>query len=106
MKPRRSILSVVREEKEPPSAPVEPATPAPAEPAPKPASKVKPIRVAKKHIGGYYPPNDPTIKAFQKLGIDLDKDQQEMLFEAISDFIAKHQASRAFKSETSELTDS
>jgi len=98
MKPRRSILSVVREEKAPASAPVEPAASAPAEPtAPKPVSKVKPSRVAKKHIGGYYPPNDSTIKAFQKLGIDLDKDQQEMLYEAISDFVAKHHAANAFK---------
>jgi hypothetical protein len=98
MAQRRSILSVVREENALPSAPVEPTTSAPAEPAPpKPASKVKPSRVAKKHIGGYYPPNDPTIKAFQKLGIDLDQDQQEMLFEAISDFVAKHHAASAFK---------
>ena len=98
MAPRRSILSVVREEKAPASAPVEPATSAPVEPAaPKPLSKVKPSRLAKKHIGGYYPPNDPTIKAFQKLGIDLDKDQQEMLFEAISDYVAKHQAASAFE---------
>ena len=98
MAPRRSILSVVREEKALPSAPAEAAMPPPAEPAAsRPASKVKPSRVAKKHIGGYYPPNDPTIKAFQKLGIDLDKDQQEMLFEAISDFVAKHHAANAFK---------
>jgi hypothetical protein len=95
-KPRRSILSVVREEKPTPSTPVEPAMSAP-EPPPKPASKVKPSRLAKKHIGGYYPPNDTTIKAFQKLGIDLDKDQQEMLFEAISDYVAKYRAASAFE---------
>ena len=94
---RRSILSVVREEKTPPPT-VEELAALPPEPAPRPAaSKVKPSRIAKKHIGGYYPPNDPTIKAFQKLGIDLDKDQQEMLFEAISDFVAKHQAASAFQ---------
>ncbi len=92
---RRSILSVVREEKPPPPASVERTSA--LEPTPKPASKVKPSRVAKKHIGGYYPPNDSTIKAFQKLGIDLDKDQQEMLFEAISDYVAKHQAASAFE---------
>jgi len=99
MKPKRSILSVVREQKPAPteSAP-QPAPEAAAQPAPEPAArKVKPSRLAKKHIGGYYPPNDPTIKAFQKLGIDLDKDQQEMLFEAISDFVAKHQAASAFQ---------
>jgi hypothetical protein len=97
-KPRRSILSVVREEKTP-SAPPRAEEPAasPPEAAPKPASKVKPSRIAKKHIGGYYPPNDATIKAFQKLGIDLDRDQQQMLFEAISDYVAKHQAASAFE---------
>jgi hypothetical protein len=97
---RRSILSVVRDQNPSPPPPTEPAAPASAsaaEPAPKPVSKVKPSRVAKRHIGGYYPPNDPTIKAFQKLGIDLDKDQQEMLFEAISDYVAKHQAATAFE---------
>jgi hypothetical protein len=97
-KPRRSILSVVREEKTP-SAPPRAEEPAasPPEAAPKPASKVKPSRIARKHIGGYYPPNDATIKAFQKLGIDLDRDQQQMLFEAISDYVAKHQAASAFE---------
>jgi hypothetical protein len=45
----------------------------------------------------YYPPNEATIKAFQKLGIDLNKDQQEMLYEAIPDFVAKHQAASAFE---------
>ena len=99
---RRSILSTVRDEKNPSQPALEqPAAPAPtasaAELAPKPASKIKPSRIAKKHIGGYYPPNDPTIKAFQKLGIDLDKDQQEMLYEAISDYVAKHQAASAFE---------
>jgi hypothetical protein len=99
MKPKRSILSVVREEKpaaaEPAAAMLEAPVPAAVEAV---ASSAKePRRVAKKHIGGYYPPNDPTIKAFQKLGIDLDQDQQDMLFEAISDFVAKHQAANAFK---------
>jgi hypothetical protein len=101
MAARRSILAVVRDQNPSPPPPAESAAPASAasaaEPAPKPVSKVKPSRVAKKHIGGYYPPNDPTIKAFQKLGIDLDKDQQEMLFEAISDYVAKHQAASAFE---------
>jgi hypothetical protein len=102
MKPKRSILSVVREQKPAPveasaTPPAEPVAPAaghpPAEPA---AAKSKAQRGPRKHIGGYYPPNDPTIKAFQKLSIDLDKDQQDMLFEAISDFVAKHQAASAF----------
>jgi hypothetical protein len=57
---------------------------------------VKPSRRAKLHIGGYYRPDEPTIIAFQKLGIDLRKTQQEMLFEAVSDFVAKYQAAHAF----------
>jgi hypothetical protein len=94
MAPRRSILSVVREEK---PASEEPAQLPPPEPAAQPlARKVKPSRIAKKHIGGYYDPKDPTIIAFQKLGIDLDKDQQEMLHDAIADFVAKHHAASAF----------
>lgn len=96
MKPKRSILSVVREEK-PATAQPAVATPPPQPVAQQPAKNVKPNRAAKKHIGGYYPPNDATIKAFQKLGIDLDKDQQEMLYEAISDFVAKHRAASAFE---------
>ena len=93
---KRSILSAIREEK---PALVEPAPPPVVEAATAPlpqASKVKPSRRAKKHIGGYYPANDPTIIAFQKLGIDLDTNQQDMLFEAIRDFVAKHQAASAF----------
>jgi hypothetical protein len=91
---RRSILTAVREEKpvaaEPATAPM---TEQPSEPT---VRKPKPVRTARKHIGGYYHLNDPVIKAFQKLGIDLDKDQQDMLHEAIRDYVAKHEASRAF----------
>ncbi len=101
---RRSILSVVRDEQPQaehatPQTPAEPAAAragrAPAEPTPSKAKEAP--RMAKKHIGGYYPVNDPTIKAFQKLGIDLDKDQQDMLHEAMADYIAKHQAANAFR---------
>lgn len=90
---RRSILSVVRDERTAPPPPAE-ALP---EAAPLPASKVKPSRRAKLHIGGYYEPDEPSIVAFQKLGIDLRKTQQEMLLEAVRDFVAKHQAASAFK---------
>ena len=41
-------------------------------------------------------PPTPLI-SFQKLGIDLRKTQQEMLHEALRDFVAKHQAARAFQ---------
>jgi hypothetical protein len=89
---RRSILSSVREEK---PVHAESAEAAP-ESAPKRAGATKPSRRAKLHIGGYYDPDDPTIVAFQKLGIDLRKTQQEMLLEALRDFVAKHQAASAF----------
>jgi len=58
---------------------------------------VKPSRLAKLHIGGYFDPNDPTVIAFQKLRIDLRKSQQAMLFEALHDFVTKHQAESAFR---------
>ena len=91
---RRSILSPVREEK---ANPPEPGPALPEIPsAPKLAPSVKPSRIAKLHLGGYYDPNEPSIIAFQKLGIDLRKSQQEMLLEAVRDFVAKHEASRAF----------
>jgi hypothetical protein len=92
---RRSLLTPAREER--------PATPEPiAVPADEPAraragGSAKPSRQAKLHIGGYYDPNNPTIIAFQKLGIDLRTPQQAMLLEAISDFVAKHLAARAFR---------
>jgi hypothetical protein len=95
MKQRRSILSVVREEKPVAAEPAAVLQPEPALAAT--VKAVKASRVARKHIGGHYNPKDPTIIAFQKLGIDLDKDQQEMLHEAISDYVAKHQAASAFQ---------
>src|SRR5580700_5751904 len=93
---RRSILSSVREEK---PAPAEPAQVAPAtapEAGRKRAGAVAPSRIAKLHIGGYYDPDEATIIAFQKLGIDLRMTQQQMLLEALRDFVAKHQAANAF----------
>ena len=90
---RRSILSSVRDQR---PANVESSEARP-ETAPKGASSVKPSRRSKLHIGGYYDPDDPTVVAFQKLGIDLRKTQQEMLQEALRDFVAKHEAARAFR---------
>ena len=92
MATRRSILSAARTEK------VENA-PASAEGVPAPAAakaKVKPSRLAKLHIGGYYDPNDSVIVAFQKLGIDLRQTQQEMILEALRDYVAKYEAAKAF----------
>lgn len=89
---RRSILTAVREEQ--PKG--EESTDVVQSSAVQTASQVKPSRRNKLHIGGYYEPGEPIIVAFQKLGIDLRKTQQEMLLEAVSDFVAKHQAASAF----------
>ena len=90
---RRSILSTVLE----PSLPTAEAATLQVSPEPPvPAANVKPSRRNKLHVGGYYDPSDEVIVAFQKLGIDLRKTQQEMLHEAVRDFVAKHQAARAF----------
>ena len=51
----------------------------------------------KLHIGGYFDPSDQTIIAFQKLKIDLRKSQQEMLLEALRDYVAKQEAAEAFR---------
>ncbi|MDT7555513.1 MAG: Antitoxin-like ribbon-helix-helix [Pseudonocardiales bacterium] len=90
---RRSLLTPAREER---STAPEPA--AAAEPPAKSAARTtKPSRQSKLHIGGYYDPTDDTIISFQKLGIDLRRPQQDMLLEAIRDFVAKHQAAKAFR---------
>ena len=90
---RRSILSSAREERE--ASPETP--PVAAEPVVIHGPSTKPSRVAKLHIGGYFSPNDPHVIAFQKLKVDLRKSQQEMLFEALCDFVAKHEAASAFQ---------
>ena len=90
---RRSILSTIREEQPANAEPVVPVQ----EPIPQPVTRVKPSRRNKLHIGGYYEPGEPIIVAFQKLGIDLRMTQQEMLLEAVTDFVAKHQAASAFQ---------
>ena len=91
--PRRSILTPARAERPTP----EPVLAPPEEATAKRTSTVKPSRKAKLHIGGYYAPEEPVIIAFQKLGIDLRKTQQEMLLEALRDFVAKHEADSAFR---------
>jgi hypothetical protein len=44
--------------------------------------------------GTSYP---PTVIAFQKLRVDLRTSQQEMLLEALRDFVAKHETASAFQ---------
>ena len=60
-------------------------------------SSRKPSRTAKLHIGGYFPPDDPIVVAFQKLKVDLRQSQQDMLMEALRDFVEKHRAASAFR---------
>jgi hypothetical protein len=91
---RRSLLTPARDEIPAESVPVTAAEPPPAGTA---RVATKPSRQSKLHIGGYYNPSDDTIVSFQKLGIDLRKPQQEMLHEAIRDYVAKHQAAKVFR---------
>ena len=88
---RRSILSAVRNEQLPPEAAAPMAVPIP------PGAAVRPSRVSKLHIGGYFEPTEPTVMAFQKLKVDLRRSQQDMLLEALRDFVAKHEAANAFR---------
>ena len=93
---RRSILTSVLAERSAPEP--EPAT-APATGSVGAISpSTKPSRQRKIHLGGYYDPNDPMVIAFQKLKIDLRRSQEAMLLDAIADYVAKHQAERAFQS--------
>ena len=90
---RRSILSAVRDEQThaPEAAPE-------LEPDTRPTARTtKPSRVAKLHVGGYFDPDHPAVMAFQKLKVDLRRSQQDMLLEAMEDFVAKHQAAGAFR---------
>ena len=74
-------------------------------PGPEPEARVepfrsaaqKPSRAAKLHIGGYFSPDDPIVIAFQKLKVDLRQSQQDMLMEALRDFVEKHRTARAFR---------
>lgn len=89
---RRSILSPARQ-----------AQPSASSPSEEPhmvgtvAGGTRPSRMAKLHVGGYFDPQDPTVVAFQKLKVDLRRSQQDMLMEALRDFVAKHEAASAFR---------
>jgi phage-related protein len=90
---RRSILSAVRDERPAPDPVAEPVA---VSSAPR-AAGIRPSRVSKLHIGGYFEPTEPTVMAFQKLKVDLRRSQQDMLLEALRDFVAKHEAEKAFR---------
>jgi hypothetical protein len=95
---RRSILSVARDEQHAPSDPApQKQTAAPAEIVRVPKAASASSRYAKLHVGGYFEPDDPTVTAFQKLRVDLRRSQQDMLLEALRDFVAKQEAARAFR---------
>ena len=89
---KRSILSAVRDER-----PTETELPPAGENVGAHAAATKPSRLAKLHVGGYFDPLDPTVMAFQKLKVDLRRSQQDMLLEALRDFVAKHEAASAFR---------
>ena len=89
---RKSILSGVRDQPEESPALAAPSLP----PATRPAASIKPSRIAKLHVGGYFDPSDPVVMSFQKLKVDLRRSQQDMLLEALADFVAKHRAASAF----------
>jgi hypothetical protein len=94
---RRSILTAVRQQKPQPVEQV-PEAPSDSDLSPKSgAGATKPSRRNKLHIGGYFDPDDANVIAFQKLRVDLRKSQQEMLMEALRDFVAKHEAESAFR---------
>src|SRR5947209_4557699 len=86
-----AALTAVREEHSATPEPVRVSEP----PVKSERTATKPSRQSKLHIGGYYDPSDEVIISFQKLGIDLRRPQQDMLLEAIRDFVAKHQAAKA-----------
>jgi hypothetical protein len=95
---RRSILSLARNEQYTSSDPVAQAeTAAPAEIMRVPKAVSTSSRHAKLHVGGYFDPRDPIVVAFQKLKVDLRRSQQDMLLEALRDFVAKQEAARAFR---------
>ena len=95
---RRSILSLARDEQHASSEPVpQKETTAPAEIVRVPKAASTSSRYAKLHVGGYFDPDDPTLIAFQKLKVDLRRSQQDMLLEALRDFVAKQEAARAFR---------
>jgi len=98
MAARRSILTSARPVAPSSGNPQQPDTPQHSQTSPAGVSATtRPSRLAKLHLGGYFDARDPTVMAFQKLRVELRRSQQEMLMEAMADFVAKHQASDAFK---------
>jgi len=71
--------------------------PTPAEIVRVPRAAATSSRYAKLHVGGYFNPSDPILMSFQKLKVDLRRSQQDMLLEALRDFVAKQEAARAFR---------
>jgi hypothetical protein len=100
MAARRSILTSARPVAPISGNPQQPDTPQHSQTSTAGVSAsatIRPSRLAKLHLGGYFDARDPTVMAFQKLRVELRRSQQEMLMEAMADFVAKHQASDAFR---------
>jgi hypothetical protein len=95
---RRSILSPVRDQQHSSPEPVmQTESEAPPEIVRVPRAASASSRHAKLHVGGYFDPSDPILMSFQKLKVDLRRSQQDMLLEALRDFVAKQEAARAFR---------
>lgn len=96
---RRSVLSSLLEQQETLEQRETSEAPGtiPAAQTPIAPSSPKPSRQAKLHIGGYFDPDGETIVAFQKLKVDLRKSQQEMLLDALRDFVDKQRVAPAFR---------
>jgi hypothetical protein len=95
---RRSILSPVRDDQYSSSGPfTQTETVTPTEIVRVPRTARISSRHAKLHVGGYFEPGDPIVMSFQKLRVDLRRSQQDMLLEALRDFVAKQEAARAFR---------
>ena len=95
---RRSILSPVRDQQHTSSEPAaQTEIAAPAEIVRVLRASSTSGRHAKLHVGGYFDPGDPILMSFQKLKVDLRRSQQDMLLEALRDFVGKQEAARAFR---------
>jgi len=89
---RRSILSAARDQR--PTVSIEPL---PEVEVQRTTQASRGGRSDKFHVGGYYEPSDPTVIAFRKLKVDLNRTQEDMLMEALRDFVAKQEAANAFR---------
>lgn len=87
MAKRKSLAdSVAAETKAKSAAPVEQKSPPENPPALK--TNVQKSRRGKQHFGGYF--NKECVNAVKMLGIELDLNIQQMVAEAMNDYLEKH----------------